>query len=80
MQFTEKPDAKTAQAYLESGDYAWNSGLFVLRASTWLNAIAQFRKDIYSACLLSWQSKREDNMGEAVFIRPDQERFFANTS
>ena len=75
MQFTEKPDAKTAQAYLDSGDYAWNSGLFVLRASTWLNAIAQFRKDIYSACLPSWQSKREDHMGEAVFIRPDPERF-----
>ncbi|MDO8251646.1 MAG: mannose-1-phosphate guanylyltransferase, partial [Rhodoferax sp.] len=34
--FVEKPDAATAQAYLDAGSYLWNSGLFMLRASVWL--------------------------------------------
>ena len=75
IQFTEKPDAKTAQAYFNSGGYAWNSGMFVLRASVWLKAIAQFREDIYSVCLSAWQGKSEDRLGDAVFIRPDKEVF-----
>jgi len=75
IQFAEKPDAKTAQEYFNSGGYAWNSGMFVLRASTWLKAIAQFREDIYSACLTAWQCKSEDCLGDAVFIRPDKEVF-----
>jgi mannose-1-phosphate guanylyltransferase/mannose-6-phosphate isomerase len=75
MQFTEKPDTKTAQEYLKSGEYAWNSGMFVLRASTWLKAIAQFRNDIHSACQKSWQSKSEDRVGDTAFIRPNKEAF-----
>ncbi|MEQ1808041.1 MAG: mannose-1-phosphate guanylyltransferase, partial [Burkholderiaceae bacterium] len=38
-QFVEKPDLATAQRYLAGGDYFWNSGMFVVRASTWLAAI-----------------------------------------
>src|SRR5690606_29417526 len=34
--FVEKPDADTARAYLETGDYYWNSGIFVFRASRFL--------------------------------------------
>ncbi len=75
IQFTEKPDVKTAQEYFNSGQYAWNSGMFVLRASTWLKAIKQFREDIYSACLASWQSKSEDCLGDTIFIRPDKNAF-----
>ncbi len=75
IQFIEKPDAKTAQEYFNSGQYAWNSGMFVLRASTWLKAIKQFREDIYSACLASWQSKSEDCLGDTIFIRPDKNAF-----
>ncbi len=75
IQFTEKPDIKTAQEYFNSGEYAWNSGMFVLRATTWLKAIKQFREDIYSACLASWQSKSEDRLGNTVFIRPEKEAF-----
>ncbi|XSG86540.1 MAG: mannose-1-phosphate guanylyltransferase/mannose-6-phosphate isomerase [Methylohalobius sp. ZOD2] len=48
--FVEKPDLNTAQAYLASGDYSWNSGIFILRASVWLDAIEQFRPDIFTAC------------------------------
>ena len=75
IQFTEKPDTKTAQEYLNSGGYAWNSGMFVLRASVWLKAIAQFREDIYSVCLTAWQGKSEDRLGDTVFVRPDKEVF-----
>jgi len=38
--FREKPDRETAQAYLDSGEYLWNSGMFVWRASTVLDALA----------------------------------------
>ena len=75
IQFTEKPDTKTAQEYFNSGQYAWNSGMFVLRASVWLKAIKQFREDIYSVCLTSWQGKSEDRLGDTVFVRPDKEVF-----
>lgn len=49
--FCEKPDEKTAQAYLSSGLYLWNSGIFLLKASTWLNALKSCRPDIYSAAV-----------------------------
>ncbi len=75
VQFTEKPDAKNAQEYFNSGEYAWNSGMFVLRASTWLKAIKQFREDIYSACMASWQSKSEDRVSDTIFIRPEKKAF-----
>jgi mannose-1-phosphate guanylyltransferase / mannose-6-phosphate isomerase len=48
-QFAEKPNLDTAIAYLEDGNYFWNSGMFVLRASTWLSALKEFRPDILDA-------------------------------
>ncbi len=44
--FVEKPDEETAQTYLSSGDYLWNSGIFMMRATTWLGLIEAFRPDI----------------------------------
>ncbi|MFN7834413.1 MAG: mannose-1-phosphate guanylyltransferase/mannose-6-phosphate isomerase [Burkholderiaceae bacterium] len=71
--FTEKPDAATAQTYVESGEYTWNSGLFVLRASVWLAALERFRPDIAQACTLAWAARTND----APFIRPDRAAFTA---
>ncbi|MDE1184010.1 mannose-1-phosphate guanylyltransferase/mannose-6-phosphate isomerase [Paraburkholderia sp.] len=48
--FVEKPDAELAAHYVASGDYWWNSGIFVVRASVWLTAIAHCRPAIASAC------------------------------
>ena len=48
--FVEKPGEKTAESYLASGKYLWNSGIFVVRASVWLEAIDRHRPDILSAC------------------------------
>ena len=70
-QFAEKPDATTAQQYIDSGNYCWNSGMFVLRASTWLKALQQFRPDIAEATQASWQDRSSD----AQFIRPTKAAF-----
>ena len=48
--FVEKPDAKTAQAYLDSRDYLWNSGMFMMKASIWDQAVKQFDNEIHVAC------------------------------
>jgi mannose-1-phosphate guanylyltransferase/mannose-6-phosphate isomerase len=76
-QFVEKPDAKTAQAYLADGNYLWNSGMFVLRASTWLAALAQYRPDIAKATEAAWNNKALDQSGEVTFVRPDKALFTA---
>jgi len=72
-QFVEKPDAATAQRYLDAGDYYWNSGMFVVRASVWLAALERFRPDIAAASRLAWAAKSID----ASFIRPGREEFGA---
>lgn len=73
IQFTEKPDPVTAEAYMKSGEYFWNSGMFVLRASVWLKAIKHFSCDIYEATVKSFNQKTNDNL----FIRPDEKLFKA---
>ncbi len=49
-QFTEKPDAATASQFAASGEYLWNSGVFVLRASRWLELVARHAPTIEQAC------------------------------
>lgn len=71
--FREKPDLGTAQAMLASGDYLWNSGMFMLRAQTWLDAMARFRPDILQACQEAMIAGTQD----ADFVRPDN-RLFAS--
>ena len=77
--FVEKPDAKTAEGYLADGSYLWNSGMFVMRASTWLAALKEFRPDIFGATETAWIARTEDQVGnsefEATFVRPDKEIF-----
>ena len=69
--FVEKPDITTAQAYLESGSYFWNSGLFMMRASVWLSAIGICRKDILAACRAAWEKGSVDG----DFLRVNKEDF-----
>lgn len=73
--FVEKPDVKTAELYLADGGYLWNSGIFVLRASTWLAALNEFRADIFEASQKAWLSKSEDSADGVRFIRPGKEEF-----
>ena len=69
--FVEKPDAVTAQAYLNEGGYFWNAGMFVLKASVWLKTLGQFRPDILSATQLACNKKTAD----ASFVRPGKSEF-----
>ncbi len=71
--FVEKPDAATAARYLADGGYYWNSGMFVMRASTWLKALAHFRPDILAATEAAWAGRTAD----ASFVRPSRELFAA---
>lgn len=48
--FVEKPDAATAQAYIDSGHYYWNSGMFAFRAGVYLAELGKWRPDILAAC------------------------------
>lgn len=73
QRFVEKPDAATAQQYLDAGSYFWNAGMFVLKASVWLKALEQFRPDILQATRTAWEQRREDG----YFIRPGEEAFKA---
>ena len=73
--FVEKPDVKTAETYIADGNYLWNSGMFVLRASTWLAALKEFRSDIFGASETAWQGKSIDHSGDVSFVRPDTELF-----
>lgn len=71
LNFIEKPDQPTAEKYISSGDYFWNSGMFVLQASVWLKAIQHFSSDIYEATLKAFNQKTNDDL----FIRPDENLF-----
>ena len=71
--FVEKPDKETASRYLDAGDYLWNSGIFVLRASVWIAALAQCRPDILAAC----EAAIAGGSGDGDFVRVDAERFRA---
>jgi mannose-1-phosphate guanylyltransferase / mannose-6-phosphate isomerase len=71
--FVEKPDLATAERYLAEGGYAWNSGLFVLRASTWMAALERFRPDIASATRTAFAARKLDG----PFVRPDAQAFAA---
>lgn len=71
--FVEKPDLSTARAYLESGDYFWNSGMFMLRASRYLEELKKFRPDIYDICDRALTCAARD----MDFIRIDSATFSA---
>ncbi|MBB4842281.1 mannose-1-phosphate guanylyltransferase/mannose-6-phosphate isomerase [Paucibacter oligotrophus] len=72
-QFVEKPDAATAERYVADGNYCWNSGMFVLRASRWIEALQRFRPDILAATRAAFEARKID----AKFIRPGKAEFAA---
>ncbi|WP_257282683.1 mannose-1-phosphate guanylyltransferase/mannose-6-phosphate isomerase, partial [Endozoicomonas sp. SESOKO1] len=72
-QFVEKPDLETAQGYLASGDYYWNSGMFLFKASRYLEELNKFRPDILEAC----QKAMEVQSTDLDFVRLDELAFKA---
>ncbi|EAS44612.1 mannose-1-phosphate guanylyltransferase/mannose-6-phosphate isomerase [Photobacterium profundum] len=71
--FVEKPDAETAQQYLDSGEYYWNSGMFLFKASRYLQELEAHRPDILTAC----QQAMTGAHGDLDFIRLDEAAFYA---
>lgn len=71
--FVEKPDYATAQSYLESGDYLWNSGMFLFKASRYLEELERYRPDILQACRVALEEPAED----LHFIRINHDAFAA---
>ena len=73
LRFVEKPDAATAQSYLDAGGYYWNSGMFLFRASRYLQELERFRPDIVAACRAALARAQRDG----DFVRLDREAFVA---
>lgn len=72
-QFVEKPDLGTAESYLASGDYLWNSGMFLFSAETFLAELKALQPEIYKAVSLAFDGRCED----MDFVRVDEEAFAA---
>ena len=70
-QFVEKPDAATAESYVQSGDYYWNSGMFVFKAEQLIAELEQYQPDIISACRQALDHAATD----LDFIRLDKSAF-----
>ncbi|MBE4856529.1 mannose-1-phosphate guanyltransferase [Enterobacter cloacae complex sp. P40RS] len=71
--FVEKPNIETANDYVSSGEYYWNSGMFLFRAGRYLEELEKYRPDILSACEKAMAVVDPD----LDFIRVDEEAFLA---
>jgi len=69
--FVEKPDEATAKQYLASGDYSWNSGMFLFSPTRYLEELQSFQPAISSAIVESWDKRAID----LDFIRPEKDAF-----
>jgi mannose-1-phosphate guanylyltransferase / mannose-6-phosphate isomerase len=70
-QFIEKPPLDLALQYVASGDYYWNSGMFVFKASRYLSELSSLAPDILAACTAAFQSAKTD----LDFVRIDKAEF-----
>ncbi len=71
--FVEKPDLATAQAYLDEGGYYWNSGMFMFRATTYMQALEQFAPEMKQCCEMAMAKATQD----MDFLRVDKAGFEA---
>ncbi|WP_329890070.1 mannose-1-phosphate guanylyltransferase/mannose-6-phosphate isomerase [Stenotrophomonas muris] len=71
--FVEKPDLGTATRYVSSGQYYWNSGMFLFKASRYLQELERFQPAMLAGSRQAWQQARRD----ADFTRLDKEAFTA---
>lgn len=73
QRFIEKPDAATAQSLLLKGGFLWNAGIFLVKASTLIEALKQYAPDILAACDTAMQACNSEH----GFIRPEAATFAA---
>ena len=72
-EFIEKPDRQTAEKYLASGAYYWNSGMFLFQASIFLDELAKHAPQMLAACRKAWEGR----VADLDFIRLDTVTFAA---
>ncbi|MEE9922418.1 MAG: mannose-1-phosphate guanylyltransferase/mannose-6-phosphate isomerase [Brucella anthropi] len=77
LRFVEKPDVETAQAYVESGRYFWNSGMFCFTAGTMLAAMQHFAPEIFNAVQASLEHARRGVNGETKTVEIAKDDFAA---
>jgi mannose-1-phosphate guanylyltransferase len=70
-EFVEKPDSKTAERYVDCGNYYWNSGMFLFKASRYLEELKAHRPDIYQVC----EKAMLDIKSDADFVRVNKDIF-----
>lgn len=70
-QFVEKPDQTTAEAYVASGEYFWNSGMFAFKAAVFLEELKKHQPAMFAACEQAMHLAKED----WDFVRPNKEAF-----
>lgn len=75
-QFKEKPSKQAAQQYLDSGDYYWNSGIFVFTAQSYLAELRAFAPEVHNACVEAMKGMKQD----LDFLRVDAEAFSLSPS
>ena len=71
--FAEKPNLARAEAYLASGEFYWNSGIFLLKASVWLKAVEKLQPAMLTAC----RAAVEQGQVDRDFLRLDRASFEA---
>lgn len=71
--FVEKPSAEVATGFVAQGDYLWNSGMFLMRASRYLEELQKHRPDILASCTQAMAAAKTD----LNFIRADLQAFTA---
>ena len=70
--FVEKPDKRSAKGYLQEGNYYWNAGIFILRASKWLALLETFRADILASSERAWGTRLEEKVLGFSCARPEE--------
>lgn len=70
-QFVEKPSKELALQYVDTGDYYWNSGMFMFKASRYLEELKLHRPDIYSVC----EQAMKTTTGDLDFTRISEDIF-----
>jgi len=74
--FVEKPDLATAERYVKSGEYLWNSGLFMMRTDVWLEELAKYNPEIIEAVSRAISGGK----GDMDFFRTDVAAFLSSPS
>jgi mannose-1-phosphate guanylyltransferase/mannose-6-phosphate isomerase len=72
--FVEKPDANRAREYVEAGDYAWNSGMFLFKATRYLEELQQYAPAMHAASKAAFSQAKAD----LDFVRIDKDAFAAS--